>query len=123
MAQLRDEYGHDHKRYFQAYEPGEEDFIFFQEMGMEAFMRLEEKMLRQMRTFPYRLSAQASLESFAATMAGELATVDLNIVFISLDFEGTLDDKESMSLVYPSLTHAPFYRPLTMQLSTPSTLH
>lgn len=92
---------------------------------MQAFVKLEERLLRQMRILPYRLSAQASLESFAATMATELSTVDLDLdtVFISLDFEGALDDKGINEFGLAKLDTLSILSAITVPPSTPRTLH
>ena len=91
--QLWAEYGYDRKKYFQAYQPDEEDFVSFQELGMEAFVKLERRLRRQICMELYVRSGQESLESLGAAIANASSTNHLNITLVSIDFEGTLEHK------------------------------
>lgn len=91
--QLKEKYGNDFKKYCQAYRPDDEDFVFFQETGMESFVRLESRLIQQARVQPYRASGQALLESFGVAAANEPFPAGPNVLFVSIDFEGRLHHK------------------------------
>ena len=86
---LYDAYGDDRRRYFLSYQPDDEDFTFFQERGMEAFVRMERKLLWQIRLEGYHQRGAQAMRSFGAAITGNKSTEESNFVFTSLDFEGS----------------------------------
>lgn len=82
-----------------SYEPDDEDFTFFQEIGMQAFVKMEHKLLWQMRLESYTQSGAQAIKSLGAALTGDTFTArQADLVFVSLDFEGSLHQSKISEL-------------------------
>lgn len=60
---------------------------------MEYFIRLERKLLEQIKLQPYRRKGQELLQSFEAASCCPADPPNTNAVFVAMDFEGTMHHK------------------------------
>lgn len=88
---LRAQFDNDLRKYLKAYQPSEQDFRYFQDLGMESFIRLEQQALRKMRLHVYRLAGQGLCEAFMRSVAIEQPAYIPNVVFVAIDFEGSTE--------------------------------
>ena len=91
------QYGGNKVAYFDSFRPDAEIALAHSERlladGMKAFSAWEASLTRQMRLQPYRLAGQAALECLTALSMsdGGGPHVDPGFVFVSIDFEGGVD--------------------------------
>lgn len=63
--------------------------MFFQELGMQAFVKMERKLRWRMRLGSYEHAGAQAMKSLGAALSGDKSiTGQANVVFVSLDFEG-----------------------------------
>jgi hypothetical protein len=86
--QLRVAFGNDRKTYYRSYEARDQDIRYFQELGMQNFLKIERKLLWQMRTDPYIRAGRTAIESFGAAFTGENPVDQAHYTFALIDFEG-----------------------------------
>lgn len=82
--QLRAAFGNDRERCFLAYQPNDEDFIFFHEAGMQAFIKMERKLLRRMRFDIYYNSGARAMESLGAGLTSSSSRWTLSTTPVTL---------------------------------------
>lgn len=75
------------------YRPSEASYVRNQHKGMQAFVKLERSLTRQVYHRDFYSAGQAALELVGCTLANPSQETNPNIVFISIDFEGMWDAK------------------------------